>query len=40
MPSAAPFPSSEFDHWAETYDQDVVAQDTFPFAHERALGPS
>jgi ubiquinone/menaquinone biosynthesis C-methylase UbiE len=38
MPSATPFPSSEFDHWAETYDRDVVTQDTFPFAgYEQAL---
>ena len=32
------FPSSEFDHWAETYDQDVVSQDRFPFAgYEQTL---
>lgn len=33
-----PFPPSEFDPWAETYDQDVVALDKFPFAgYERVL---
>ncbi len=33
-----PFPPSEFDAWAETYDQDVVPQDLFPFiGYERAL---
>jgi putative AdoMet-dependent methyltransferase len=38
MSPAAAFPSSDFDHWAETYDQDVVAQDRFPFAgYEQAL---
>lgn len=39
MPPVASFPSSDFDHWAETYDQDVVSQDRFPFAgYEQALG--
>ena len=25
-----PFPASDFDNWAETYDQDVIS-DSFPF---------
>jgi len=37
-PSQDPFPSSDFDPWAETYDRDVIAQDKFPFdGYERAL---
>ncbi len=32
MAPAVAFPSSDFDQWAETYDQDVVSQDKFPFA--------
>lgn len=37
-PSQDPYPSTDFDPWAETYDQDVVAQDKFPFdGYERAL---
>ncbi len=37
-PSADPFPSSDFDPWAETYDQDVVSENVFPFdGYERAL---
>ncbi len=33
-----PFPPGEFDAWADTYDQDVVLQDRFPFiGYERAL---
>ena len=32
MQSADPFPASEFDQWAESYDADVVTYDTFPFA--------
>jgi cyclopropane fatty-acyl-phospholipid synthase-like methyltransferase len=32
------FPATDFDDWAETYDQDVLA-DSFPFAgYDRALG--
>jgi putative AdoMet-dependent methyltransferase len=38
MSEADPFPSSDFDPWAETYDQDVITQHVFPFAgYERAL---
>jgi putative AdoMet-dependent methyltransferase len=33
-----PFPASEFDPWADTYDQDVAAQSPFPFdGYERVL---
>jgi len=33
-----PFPSSEFDQWADSYDQDVAAQPLFPFAgYDRVL---
>jgi putative AdoMet-dependent methyltransferase len=32
MQSADPFPASEFDQWAESYDADVVTYDAFPFA--------
>jgi putative AdoMet-dependent methyltransferase len=33
-----PFPPSEFDPWAETYDNDVQLQGVFPFAgYERVL---
>jgi putative AdoMet-dependent methyltransferase len=33
-----PFASTEFDPWAETYDQDVVSHNTFPFdGYSRAL---
>jgi putative AdoMet-dependent methyltransferase len=32
------FPASDFDHWADTYDHDVVAEDVFPFAgYDRVL---
>lgn len=38
MSAVDPFPSSDFDPWAETYDQDVITQNVFPFAgYERAL---
>jgi putative AdoMet-dependent methyltransferase len=38
MQSADPFPASEFDQWAESYDADVVTFDTFPFAgYEQVL---
>lgn len=38
MQSADPFPASEFDQWAESYDADVVTYDTFPFAgYEQVL---
>lgn len=38
MSTAAPFPSSDFDQWAETYDHDVATQNRFPFAgYEDAL---
>jgi ubiquinone/menaquinone biosynthesis C-methylase UbiE len=38
MQSADPFPASEFDQWAESYDADVVTYGTFPFAgYERVL---
>jgi putative AdoMet-dependent methyltransferase len=30
--SSAAFPAGEFDQWADTYDQDVAAQERFPFA--------
>jgi putative AdoMet-dependent methyltransferase len=37
-PSQDPFPSTDFDPWAETYDRDVIAQDKFPFdGYKRAL---
>ncbi len=37
-PAPDPFPSTDFDPWAETYDRDVVAQNKFPFdGYERAL---
>jgi putative AdoMet-dependent methyltransferase len=33
-----PFPASDFDPWAETYDQDVSAGSAFPFAgYDRVL---
>jgi cyclopropane fatty-acyl-phospholipid synthase-like methyltransferase len=33
-----PFPSSDFDAWAETYDGDLIAQNRFPFdGYEQAL---
>lgn len=32
MTDVDPFPSSEFDPWAETYDRDVAGQAVFPFA--------
>lgn len=33
-----PFPSNEFDPWAESYDHDVATQKQFPFAgYDRAL---
>ena len=33
-----PFPSSDFDPWAESYDSDVLSYSSFPFAgYERAL---
>ncbi len=36
--SRDPFPSTDFDPWAETYDRDVAAQGTFPFdGYEQAL---
>jgi putative AdoMet-dependent methyltransferase len=38
MQSPDPFPASEFDQWAESYDADVVTHDTFPFAgYEQVL---
>ena len=38
MQSADPFPASEFDQWAESYDADVVTYDPFPFAgYEQVL---
>ncbi len=38
MPRTDPFPSSDFDPWAETYDRDVATQNKFPFdGYERAL---
>ena len=38
MSQTDPFPPSEFDPWAETYDQDVITQNQFPFeAYERVL---
>ncbi len=36
--SSDPFPSKDFDPWAETYDRDVRAEEVFPFhGYERAL---
>lgn len=36
--SGDPFPSTDFDPWAETYDQDVVSENAFPFdGYGRAL---
>jgi putative AdoMet-dependent methyltransferase len=32
-----PFPASEFDAWADTYDADVVSHDQFPFAGYRQV---
>ncbi len=32
MQRVDPFPASDFDQWADSYDQDVVAYDRFPFA--------
>ena len=32
MQRVDPFPASDFDQWAESYDGDVVANDRFPFA--------
>jgi len=32
MPEQDPFPASEFDEWAESYDTDVLTYGTFPFA--------
>jgi putative AdoMet-dependent methyltransferase len=40
MPEAArdPFPASDFDPWAESYDRDVVTYSDFPFAgYEQVL---
>lgn len=40
MPDASrdPFPASDFDPWAETYDRDVVTYSDFPFAgYEKVL---
>jgi putative AdoMet-dependent methyltransferase len=38
MSAVDPFPSGDFDPWAETYDQDVITQNVFPFAgYKRAL---
>ncbi len=38
MSPTDPFPSSEFDPWAETYDHDVATQNRFPFdGYEQAL---
>lgn len=38
MMSDDPFPSSEFDPWAESYDHDVASQNRFPFdGYELAL---
>lgn len=37
-PGSDPFPSTDFDPWAETYDQDVVTASVFPFdGYRRAL---
>lgn len=37
-PGSDPFPSTEFDPWAETYDQDVVTASVFPFdGYDRLL---
>jgi len=36
--SADPFPASDFDQWAPTYDADVLTYDAFPFAgYEQVL---
>jgi len=33
-----PFPASDFDPWAESYDRDILTYADFPFAgYERAL---
>ena len=38
MTETDPFSPGEFDPWAETYDEDVVSQNTFPFAgYKQAL---
>lgn len=38
MPPQDPFPASDFDAWASSYDHDVAANSTFPFAgYEKAL---
>ncbi len=38
MSQIDPFPPSDFDPWAETYDQDVISQNRFPFdGYERVL---
>jgi putative AdoMet-dependent methyltransferase len=38
MSDLDPFPSTEFDSWAQTYDQDVNTQNKFPFdGYERVL---
>lgn len=38
MTANDPFSPEEFDPWAETYDQDVAAQNRFPFAgYEQAM---
>ena len=38
MQSADPFPASEFDQWAESYDADILTYNTFPFAgYEQVL---
>ncbi len=31
MSPADPFPPADFDRWAETYDEEVISQDRFPF---------
>lgn len=35
MSQSDPFAPEDFDPWAESYDDDVVSQDTFPFAGYR-----
>src|SRR5512142_1753946 len=37
MTNADAFPSSDFDPWAETYDDDTASQTTFPFAAYEAV---
>ncbi len=37
MTDTDPFPSSDFDPWAENYDDDTASQTTFPFAGYEAV---